>query len=396
MRHLRLAALTTSFPVCHGSTSGIFVARLLRYMPSTLDATVVTPAYSLCPEPAQDERIQLHTFRYAPKRWEVLAHGPGGIPVTLRNNRLLLLLVPSFLASMTVQFLRRAKDADVLHANWAICGCIAGLVGRALGLPVVTTLRGEDVARVHTSMVDRYILRTALRLSTAVVTVSDSIRDSLVTHYPRWKSKIQTISNGVDDEFLRVGEHRPSVSLGGTVRFLTIGSLIPRKGTDQIITAVSLCRNRDKVVLDIVGCGPERERLEKQVKDAGLTGRIFFRPSVDPTAVATLLDGADVFVLASHSEGRPNVVLEAMASGLPVIATNIDGVNELVSHGKTGLLFRDGAVHELAGHIDAVAAGPDHRARLGSQAHRAITEQGLRWDNTAARYFELYQALRSA
>jgi len=112
-----------------------------------------------------------------------------------------------------------------------------------------------------------------------------------------------------------------------------------------------------------------------------------------PSDIPAVLTEADIFILASHSEGRPNVVLEAMAAGLPVIATNIEGINELIAHNENGLLFRDGSVGELTRYLESLSKDAKLRAELGRKARRFIVERNLSWSNTASRYSELYSSL---
>ena len=111
------------------------------------------------------------------------------------------------------------------------------------------------------------------------------------------------------------------------------------------------------------------------------------------TGVQTCALPIYVFVLASHSEGRPNVILEAMAAALPVVASDIPGVNELVEHGHTGLLFRPGVIEELTQHLLALARDAMLRDRLGRAGRGSILQRQLRWRATAEQYDRLYTTL---
>ncbi|CAK0775986.1 Glycosyl transferase family 1 domain-containing protein [Gammaproteobacteria bacterium] len=384
MTYPRITLLTTSYPLCPGSVSGIFVARLLAALPSGLVRTVVTPATADCRPVAG----AIHAFRYAPHPWERLAHAPGGIPVALRRAPWLALWVPGLLVAMAVATARAALRSDIIHANWAVCGLVGGLVGRLLGRPVVTTLRGEDVSGMGRSRVGGMLLATAVRLSTAVVTVSDAFREDVGQRFPQAVHKLSTIPNGVDDAFLAVGRAQAPASGGSPLVVVSVGNLIPRKGLTQLFTA--LTRTRD-VHLDLFGEGPERGRLETLAAALGLSDRVTFRGRIAPEDVPAALARADVFVLASHSEGRPNVVLEAMAAGLPVVATAIEGVRELIADGETGLLFPDGDVDRLAAHLGALRDAPVLRDRLGRAAHASIVARELTWEAAANRYLALYR-----
>jgi glycosyltransferase involved in cell wall biosynthesis len=107
--------------------------------------------------------------------------------------------------------------------------------------------------------------------------------------------------------------------------------------------------------------------------------------------VVEYLSAADAFVLASYSEGRPNVVLESFAVGLPVIATDIDGVRELVKEGETGLRFQAGNSRELAKQIERLQKKPELQALLSSRGREFIQQNQLLWTNVGQRYADLYK-----
>lgn len=387
---MRLVVLTTSYPLTARSSSGIFVARLVEHLPSDIAVTVITPASRAKLPPETSNKSRLATFRYAPKAWQILAHEPGGIPVALRTHRWTYLLIPPFLLSMFVSCMIAARRADVIHANWAICGVIGGLVGSLIRVPVVTTLRGDDVTRAQRSSFDRMILALCLRLSDRVVCVSESIAAWARSRYPQHAASVCVIENGVEDVFLQV----PAKRTGATreaCRFVMVGSLIERKRVDRIITAFGTLSSDTR--LTIIGDGPEQARLQALVERSGLRERVEFTGAVPPQAIAERLAQADVFVLASRSEGRPNAVLEAMAAGLPVIASNIPGVDELVEHGTTGFLFNPDSVDNLTRHMQSLADAPDLRRRLGGAARDAIRRRGLLWRATAENYARAYRTL---
>lgn len=393
MDTIRIALLTTSFPLTTGSVSGIFVYHLITHFPANIVTTVITPDSHGPVDSAIGDRIEIRAFRYAPKRLQLLAHRPGGIPVALSTNKWLYFLVPLFLISALISCVRFGRHASIIHANWVINGCIAGLVGKALGTPVLTTLRGEDVTRAQNYRVDRFLLRLCLSLSARVVVVSRAMQRWLYDEFPKIGHKVCLIESGIENVFLEIHKSYDVNESDSRVRVVTIGSLIPRKGIDQILQAVARATNRQNLQLSIVGTGPEADTLRQMVNDLGLIRNVRFVGQVAASDIPDILANADIFVLASHSEGRPNVVLEAMAAQLPVIATNIDGSNELIAHNENGLLFQDGAIEELTHHLESLSQDAKLRCRLGENARRFILEHDLLWSNTACRYSELYSSL---
>jgi len=387
---MRIAIVTTSFPLQPDASSGIFVWRLAAALPDELEKTVITP----CPDfPVQADLhngISVQCFRYAPRRWQRLAHGPGGIPVALRRHRWMILLLPVLLGAMLLSCFRVARRVDVLHANWSINGLVAGMAGRLTGTPVITTLRGSDVSRLSASRLQRLLLAGCLRTSCRVVTVNDAIRNRICSLYPRYSSRVVTVPNGVDSELLSIARlpvtDRP-------LRITSIGNLNPNKGMHLILAALALVKSPGAIRLQIVGDGPERNRLQSMAdKLSAARATVQLTGAVAPDRIPALLADTDIFILASYAEGRPNVVLEAMAAGLPVLGSDIDGIRELVTHGDTGLLFRVDDPGALAGQLERLLQDPALRERLGQAARRFIISSRLSWERCAGSYHELYNS----
>lgn len=384
---MRLIVVTTSYPLTSDSVSGVFVQRLVANLPETVEKIVVTPCGCGPSNALNGSDIHVHCFRYAPTAWQKLAHQPGGVLVALRTCRWLQLLLPIFVASMFFSCLRHAFKSDLLHANWSINGLIAGLAGFLTRTPVVTTLRGEDVNRLEKSHVGVLALRLCMLFSDRIVAVSNAIGETVARRFPKLASKVLVIPNGVHDSLLKLsrrpGDHE--------VRAVTIGSLIPLKQIDHIILAVSKLSDLDNLHLNVVGDGPEYGSHQSLIRRLHLKHRVHLTGQVEPHDVPRHLEDADIFVLASEREGRPNVVLEAMAAGLPVIASNIAGVDELIQHGVNGLLFEPGDIPQLVDHLSYLTQHHEARERLGSAGRRFIVENQLTWSETGQRYYDLYQ-----
>lgn len=386
---MHVAIVTTSYPLSPGSTSGIFVSRLVRQLPATIRKTVITP----CPDhaaTARDEQdIRIQCFRYAPTAWQRLAHRPGGIPAAFHNCRWLLLLLPGMLLAMLIACIRTGRKSDLIHANWSLNGFIAGIAGKLTATPVMTTLRGSDVERLEQSRLQRLVLYACLRLNHRIVTVSEAIRDDVCRRYPRFRARITSIPNGVGNDFLDIPLDRPRET--DSFRITAIGNLSANKRIDTIIRAASRSACSRMLRLNIVGSGPEFDSLRTCARDATANGvEVEFSGSITPDGIPAVLAATDVFVLASRSEGRPNVVLEAMAAGLPVLAADIAGVRELIRHEETGLLFAGGDEHALAAQLDRLLNDVTLRQRLGRAARAFIHDNALTWEQCAASYTALY------
>ena len=385
---MRLLVLTTSFPSTVYPHSGVFVRRLLERLPEDIRVTVLTPALDRTGEfSGRGNRIKIGGVCYAPRAWQTLAHGEGGIPVALRRHPWQWALVPVFCMALLVQTLRLARQADLIHAHWSVCGVIAGLAGRLTGTPVVTTLRGEDVTQADTSVLFRTAMRWCALLNDRIVTVGLAMAEKVDYWLSARGGHLAVIPNGVG---LTLNATQP-MTKGRRFVVAAIGNLIDRKKVDSVVGAFAMfAEHAPSVKLVVVGDGPRRGALEAMVRNLGQRDRVAFTGAIPPDAVPELLSRCSALVLASRSEGRPNVVLEAMAAGVPVVASDIDGVREMIVHGERGLLFPVGDERQLAAHLRRLMGEPDLARRLAANARQWVDDQGLTWENAARRYAELY------
>lgn len=383
----QVAVITTTFPTHTNGSLGVFVANLVTSLNKYINVLVVTPSYK-GQRQYRVKNIPVYPFRYAPASCEILAHDPGGIPVALKKNKWLYLIVPLLLLALLCAAWKYGRKSQLLHANWAICGAMCGIVARLINRPLVTTLRGDDVTRAKGSRIDAVFLSMAVRLSDKVVTVSGAIAEYLIQSYPWASDKIVAIYNGVDDAFITNGAER-QVRDTPTLHLLTVANLIERKGIDQILHAIALLDDPERIQFAIVGEGPEGQKLQDLARHLGIEKQVLFVGSKSPDMISQFMDRADVFILASRSEGRANVLIEAMASGLAVIASDIDGSRELVGDPVTGLLFPVGDIKKLAENINYFYDAT-RRFQYGQAAHKYVLDAGLTWDNTAREYIHHY------
>ncbi len=388
---LQVAVLTTSYPLAPGSTSGIFVARLLEAMPDDIALSIITPASCADTPRSPHEKLQVLPVRYAPKAWQRLAHEPGGLPVALRGAPWLRLFIPLLVAALALRTLREARTHHLIHANWAFNGCLAGIAGLLTNRPVLTSLRGEDVSRARKTWFAKQVLRLAIVLSRTIVAVSTDMASWLKNEFPAATRKITVVENGVDAAFLAVFNARRNRVLHPPV-LVCAGSLIPRKGHRVLLRALARCTGL-AWRLQLAGEGPEHAELARLAIELGLADRIEFSGELPPEAMPAFLANADLFILPSFSEGRSNALLEAMASGLPAVASAIDGVTELIEDDRTGRLFPPGDDEVLAAILLALLQDAPALSRLGAAAHVEIYERQLTWASAAEKYAVLYRQM---
>lgn len=246
----------------------------------------------------------------------------------------------------TVKRIQRNFDFDLIDAHYVFPdGFAAVLLGRALNKPVVVSARGSDINQFAAFPLVRRCLRFALRRADKVVAVCQALKHAMIRlEIP--EGKISVISNGVDtDTFHPIpkGQARTQLGLPGGKMLLSVGGLIPRKGFDFLIRALNILVHeydeRD-LYLVIVGDGESRQALNNLVAALDLQDRVRFIGAVPHRDLYVWYSAADLFCLASDREGWPNVILEALACGTPVVATNIWGVPEILVSEEVGLLTR--------------------------------------------------------
>ena len=207
------------------------------------------------------------------------------------------------------------------------------------------------------------------------------------------KSKIKVVANGVDRRFQPADRRVMRERLGlpdGEFIVLFVGLLVPVKGVDLLVGALAELVDPKPLCL-LIGDGPERPELERQAAELGVGERLRFVGCRSSDEIPTWMGAADILVLPSRSEGRPNVVLEAQACGLPVVATRVGGTPELVCDGKTGLLVESEDVAGLADALQRLRIDRGLREALG----RAGREQadGMTWAVSAEKMAAIYRDL---
>jgi len=208
--------------------------------------------------------------------------------------------------------------------------------------------------------------------------------------------RIQVVGNGVDTSrfgFSKMTYARHALGLSPALSYcLFAGSLVPVKGVAYLIEAWRMVeRECQDARLLIVGDGPDRDGLRSAVEQAGVGDSVCFAGRVPNPDVALYMAAADLFVLPSLSEGFPLVVLEAMASGLPVVVSNVTGLAEIVADGENGLLVPPTDVKRLAAAMVRLIESPEERDRIGRANREAAAARS--WTAIAEALVHIYRAV---
>ena len=276
--------------------------------------------------------------------------------------------------ALAVARLAHEHGVTHLHAHFgSLATTVARLAGRLAGLPYSFTAHAKDIFHED---VDEADLARKLADAHHVVTVSDYNLDHLRTRFPAQTSRLRRVYNGLElDRFPFV----PSARGAGPLRVAAVGRLVEKKGFDLLLLAVARLRAEGAdLVLDVAGDGPLAAPLAALSTDLGLDDVVTFRGPTAQHEVTALLQASDVFVAPcvvgadGNADGLPTVLLEAMASGVLCIASDVTGIPEVV-HDGTGLLVATGDVTALVDALRTVA-DPAFDAQPLVEAARALVE----------------------
>ena len=250
-----------------------------------------------------------------------------------------------FLSALpTVKRIRKEFDFDLIDTHCVYPDGFAGvLMGRYFGKPVVVTSHGTDLNLYPKIRMMRTLLRYTLQKADRVIAVSQALKNVAVG-LGIGEEKISVIPNGIDTgKFFPMpeGQARGFLNLPDKKVILSVGALIPTKGFDLLIRAVKILiekHGRKDLFLVIVGEGPARGDLEKLIASLDLAENVHLTGGIPHKNIHLWYNAADLFCLTSHREGWACVLIEALACGTPVVATNVGGAPELVRSEKYGLL----------------------------------------------------------
>lgn len=297
------------------------------------------------------------------------------------------------LATKTVEVARH-HDLDLIHVHYAVPNAVSAVLARQIlapqPLPVVTTLHGTDITLVGNDPNYLETTRFGIQESDAVTAVSDALR--VQTHRQLGVDKpIDVVPNFIDPARFADASKGPGArrwARPGEKLLVHISNFRPVKRVLDVVEV--FCRVLEKVParLLLVGDGPDRVKVELTCREKGICHAITFLGSLP--LIEEVLVGADLFLLPSESESFGLAALEAMACHVPVIATSVGGLPEVVTHGETGFLYDVGDVDSMADAALRVLSEDGLGARMGRAARRRAVEH-FDQDRIVARYREIYE-----
>ncbi|MDQ2806244.1 MAG: glycosyltransferase [Chloroflexota bacterium] len=397
--------VTSSYPKYPGDVTAPFIEAIARYVAAEgHEVHVLAPWHPDLRHASVENGVHLHFYKYAPWRaWNIWGYAES-LEADVRVRNAIYPLTPWVTLVSFVALLRLTGRIhfDVLQAHWVIPnGPVATLVARLRGLPLVISLHGSDVFVASRHPLLGWVARACFRRSDAVTACSDDLRVRAIgLGAPPRRSRL--VPYGVDPcAFLLPADaaDRLRSRLGlasGTPLVVALGRLVYKKGFETLIAAApAILARHPRAHISIAGAGDLRAALQAQIDRLGVGDRVRLPGKVGHDDVPIYLGGADVFVLPSvidqngNVDGLPNTLLEAMAAGCAVVASDVAGVPLAVQDGHNGTLVPPRDPAALAAAVNRLLADPALRAQYGSAARRTI-ETDLNWPHIARLFVAVF------
>jgi len=390
---MRLLTFSTLFPNSVRPNHGVFVENRLRHLVASgeVSSLVVAPVPYF---PSGNPRFG---------EWALHARAPAsevrhGITVLHPRYPVIpkigMALAPWLLyramVPVVLRLLAEGHRFDAIDAHYVYPDGVAAVwLGRRFGLPAVVTARGTDVNLIPQYAIPRRLIQGAIQGAAALIAVSAALR-AVLLELGAPPEKATVLRNGVDTALFcpPVDRTATRAALGMTrPTLISVGLLIERKGHHRTIEAMTQLPDFDLV---IAGEGPERDRLTAQIARLGLGGRVRLLGARPHAELPALYGAADASVLASSREGWANVLLESMACGTPVVASDIWGNPEVVQRIEAGVITKANTPDGIAAGVRTLFAAAPARA-----ATRAYAEP-FSWDETTAGQLAIFRRVIAA
>jgi glycosyltransferase involved in cell wall biosynthesis len=372
---LRVLTLTPFFPSAEDPSQGGFIAEPLSMMKCfgiSNEVLAAQPFYRRARH-AEDTAVT----------WQKYFSIPGNAGLPAAGAFLAARILPAILKT------HRETPFDLIHAHAALpCGHAAELISRRLSIPFIVSVHGLDAffARQAGAIAGNWCKRVAERVyrsARAVICISEKVRERVIAET---SASVTVIHTGVDVE-----KFFPEEESANGLNVLSVGNLIAIKGHALLLRAFArVLRDAPESFLEIIGDGPERKRLRQLAAKLGIANRVHFSGRRSRDYVARAMRRCAVFALPSSYEGLGCVYLEAMACAKPVIGCRGQGIEDVIEHGKSGMLVTPENEQELTDAMETILRDKELRQRMGRNA-LAIILNRLTLSHQAKRLAEVYR-----
>jgi teichuronic acid biosynthesis glycosyltransferase TuaC len=384
-KRLRIAVVTPMLPVPHDLTRGRFTYETVRGLAKLADVRVFFQTMRYPRVPGMQPRSFIYgkvDQDYCLPGLDVEAFDFPAVPVLTRA-------VNGLVGSWALGPRVRAFKPDLMLGYWVYPdGNSALRVARSLGVPCVIGALGSDI---HLrSGLNVMLTRRTLVGADAVITVSEAMRRAVIADFGAAPQRVHTVVNGFNTSVFGIadqGEARARLGLEATDQVVAyVGRFIEAKGLRELVeVSRELAATNPHFRLVLIGDGVMKAQLLELVGRSSLAGKVHLPGGLPPEEVARWMCAADVLTLPSWSEGYPNVVVEAVACGRPVVATDVGGTNEIVNEGN-GILVPPRDPARLREALEQALRRDWNHAGIAAAMRRS-------WDDVAAETLQVCEAL---
>lgn len=296
--------------------------------------------------------------------------------------------------SVAIQNVTEQYDLDLLHAHYAVPHATSAWIAREMldrdAFRIITTLHGTDITLVGQDPSFQSLTQFSIHKSDGITSVSEYLRRETVEHFDIAPERIEVIPNFVDlAKYARdvYPCHRSKLSEPGEKIITHISNFRPVKRVEDVVRVFARIANEMPARLLLIGDGPDRARVQQVGEELGVGDRVSFLGKQQ--SVIELLSCSDLFLLLSETEAFGLVALEAMACGVPVVATNTGGIPEVVEDGETGFLAAIGDIEALAARSIEILSDTDLWARMSKASRHGAEKFGA--DRVVTCYEDYYR-----
>lgn len=388
----KLLVLTSTYPKNKGDSIPSFVFELNNRLADFFETYVLVPHFRGGKFFEQMEGGNIFRFPYAPPKFEKIAYG-SGIFENLRKSKVNYALVPLFILSQFVwaYLLTNIKKIDIIHAHWIFPqGFIAVLVKRLSRrkIEIVCTSHGSDLFRLNGHFF-RWLLRWIVARCDALTVVSSAMQRHCQKNNILCR-QIKVIPMGIDIKGrFKVRGKEKDARKGA----LFVGRLVEKKGILDLLEAVKILRNQGVAIdLTVAGSGPLFSKCKKQVTGHGLTKQVTLLGAVGKSDLPALYQKNKICVVPSVQEGLGLVIVEALASGCVVLASELPAIHDVVDDGVNAIFFQAGDPVSIANALKRVMEDEELCAKLSNNARSSVINK-FDWQCIARRYRLLLESV---